>query len=331
MAASPAEQPRRLLLLAAGLLAASGERVPMPNEAECPDCPRGVWNCPAKACTGSAGETLQGLVTNFTYGSGACWEDVPESRRAMQVDVDVLCIDATLPMTCDNMTEYQFDNIAILQGCAPAMQAAEDLVAEKCQWACKNQRPVARCLWSFDPSGTFSAAAGGSFERCWMLGRCDIPTGSATGTVGVDVVCKPVGIPDDGSEAPAESQDAWVVAVAVSLAVLCCIGGMVAVLAFRYKRKVAAQLHRAAGEGAVASDGGLMVVGRPVAGSRPAPSGGKQAWSPDNAKGGGGGKPGRFSPGDYEPDLPSTSSGLRGAGQASGSGDGPKACWDATT
>jgi len=111
-----------------------------------------------------------------------------------------------------------------------------------------------------------------------------------------------------------DDKNSAVVAAVVSGVVLCCVVALGVLLATRYKAKVSALLHRRAGEGAVAADGG-----RPVGEQRPSPEA-KVAWPVDAEPKGGPRKGG----GDYEAEPSAACSGLRACGNAGAPRSGKK-------
>uniref|UniRef100_A0A7S4Q9L2 Uncharacterized protein n=1 Tax=Alexandrium monilatum TaxID=311494 RepID=A0A7S4Q9L2_9DINO len=165
---------------------------PPPMVAECPECSIGTFRCPQVESAGAPKSCmdpnfqLRRLRTDFSYVQGTCWEVIPRDRHSVQVDLDIWCRQGPF-MQCSMMERHDISAISILSGCSPASGKAAELVSEKCTWVCKHGKPVARCLWTFDPVGMFQATQGG-LETCWLSSTC-------TGTdVEVTATCRPTAL-----------------------------------------------------------------------------------------------------------------------------------------
>jgi len=101
----------------------------------------------------------------------------------MLADIDIWCqlLPTQLFLRCDNMHNYDFSGIRMIEGCKGDALAAS-LVRESCNWVCKHNRPYARCLWEFAHEGVIF---GGRLRACWLAEDC------GTQDTVVSVVCEP--------------------------------------------------------------------------------------------------------------------------------------------
>lgn len=162
-------------------LASCVDQGPLPTKENCPECAFGKWSCPLYACT--RGAALPVLTTNFTYQADKCWKEIPLDGRTLQLDVDITCHEPDV-LSCDTMSNYVFAGVEMFSYCQAKSETALQLATETCGWACKDDRVVARCTWSFDPRGDFFGN-GSHLESCWLHKVCT--------SVGLEVhgACRP--------------------------------------------------------------------------------------------------------------------------------------------
>eukprot|EP00929_Paragymnodinium_shiwhaense_P006581 TRINITY_DN11026_c0_g1_i1.p1 TRINITY_DN11026_c0_g1~~TRINITY_DN11026_c0_g1_i1.p1 ORF type:complete len:1382 (+),score=370.85 TRINITY_DN11026_c0_g1_i1:145-4290(+) len=183
--------------------AAAVESSPPSDEACGSQCVHGQWEC-QRPCT----YARPAWAMDFTYfhevddhrvsDLSSCTEFIPWNASTMQVDVDLYCVFPDLQscrdpwcqdpfLGCDNMHQFWFTGLAMLDGCSPAATDphAADLLHETCRWTCKHRRPFARCTMQFDPTGRFFPRK--HLEACWVEENCDT---SLWRTTEVRSVCK---------------------------------------------------------------------------------------------------------------------------------------------
>lgn len=161
-----------------GLIAGELRKLRGPTPEECPECVYHSLPCPGRTCTGDDGTWFD---FNFVYDCGMCWEVMVANKHSMQLDVDLHCkIPSSLIfLTCDNMLQFDFDGVSLLEGCNTE---ASDFVREACGWQCKHGRPIARCTIDFDYNNAYGIRD--NLDNCWSTQRC---IGSA---VQLDLGCK---------------------------------------------------------------------------------------------------------------------------------------------
>mmetsp|Transcript_62100 Transcript_62100/g.134804 ORF Transcript_62100/g.134804 Transcript_62100/m.134804 type:complete len:689 (+) Transcript_62100:41-2107(+) len=173
------------LVAALALLAAAQE--PPPEDlppADCPGCASTTWQC-ERQCRY---DWNFGYDFTWQHGEGSCDEVIPRNSSAMQFDWDLWCAEPAAfmycrtdqtgercmqPFTpligCDNMQSVRVDGLSLLDGCD--LDPKNDLVRETCDWACKHNRPVFRCMLHFDGDGRYGMT--GNMEKCWLHSNCE--------------------------------------------------------------------------------------------------------------------------------------------------------------
>lgn len=149
--------------------AASSE--PMPTEEQCPHCGHAEWSC-TSPCS-----PLLGIEFNFSYEAHGCFEAIPGNDRTLFWDTDAYCIfpeaEEVLGLDCDTMEKYTMDSPYVLHMDRCSLSSSSTMtVLEECHWTCKGGRPVYRCVWTFDPEGTFDHDGVSTLEKCWLVETC---------------------------------------------------------------------------------------------------------------------------------------------------------------
>jgi len=116
----------------------------------------------------------------------------------MAIETDYKC-QFQKPLGCENQEAQGFQDLSILQGCFSVADGSDDVMNETCTWKCEMGRPVARCVYRFDPNGVYQEANYGSLQECWIQ-----PTCWGSSRVEVRVACRPDELWKDASSLAAQ-------------------------------------------------------------------------------------------------------------------------------
>lgn len=160
--------------------------LPIPSREECPGCTFGTYHCPRKCKEEDRGRQLRLYHFDFGYHQSECFEEIPAEKGKAMLDIDAWCAEplSVMFMDCDNMHTMAFQGPTMLRTCVGG-EAEVGLVREQCYWQCKNERPIARCVWQFDVEGKLDVHS--HAEDCWMSEQCN-----SHQQVQVDVACAPL-------------------------------------------------------------------------------------------------------------------------------------------
>eukprot|EP00435_Cladocopium_sp_Y103_P070715 s265_g35.t2 len=149
----------------------------------CADCVSRTWSC-RKSCRPSDTRLLE-----FDF----------QNESTLQIDTDLWCSYPKVAgcdfwgycnpsINCRNMNRYAPPRIVSAMDCETSASVSS-LVVEKCYWHCKHQRPVARCVVSFDSLGKYRMQQ--RLDKCWIQEKCKNRNMKAKAT------CKPEPPPAD--------------------------------------------------------------------------------------------------------------------------------------
>lgn len=161
----------------------------------CADCVSRTWSC-RKSCRPSDTKLLE---FDFQYKELPCREVIPWNESSLQIDTDLWCTyprvagcdfwgNCNPSINCRNMNRYAPPRIVSAMDCESSASVSS-LVVEKCYWHCKHQRPVARCVVSFDSLGKYRMQQ--RLDKCWIQEKCQNRNMKAK------AICKPEPPPAD--------------------------------------------------------------------------------------------------------------------------------------